>query len=301
MGGIQMEPTNQYQYYNYQKTYPLVEIKYAHRVHQVTIPTYDPFNRIAIDEFFYFIDDRVVNNVIHERYMVSNYGRIFDRCTNQLLNPVSNGNKNADGTDNPYYKVKLSYYKNWNEIAAKDVYIHRVVLLTFGYYPYAEFPDISGVQVNHIDGNHANNHISNLEWLTPEQNTQHSIINGLRDNILIDNNLPINDPKQPIRVICSLMEQGYNNKEISNMTKTNMFVIADIRRGNTYKAFSQEYNFNKKNINKETEATVKRICELLQAGWGNTQIANELGVKAHVVSDIKARRNYTYISSNYNW
>ena len=37
--------------------------------------------------------------------------------------------------------------------------------------------------VNHIDCNKKNNNISNLEWVTAKENTQHAVKNGIFDNM----------------------------------------------------------------------------------------------------------------------
>ena len=52
--------------------------------------------------------------------------------------------------------------------------IHRLVALT-----YLSNPDGLS-QVNHKDGNKLNNHVDNLEWCSPMQNTRHSIEIGLK-------------------------------------------------------------------------------------------------------------------------
>lgn len=53
--------------------------------------------------------------------------------------------------------------------------VHRLVMAAF-HYP------VSGrsIQVNHIDGNKANNRLSNLEYVTPRENWAHAVRIGLR-------------------------------------------------------------------------------------------------------------------------
>lgn len=52
--------------------------------------------------------------------------------------------------------------------------VHRLVALHFLPNPY-QHP-----QVNHKDGNKANNHVSNLEWCSAASNAQHALETGLR-------------------------------------------------------------------------------------------------------------------------
>lgn len=55
----------------------------------------------------------------------------------------------------------------------RQVYVHRIVAMAF-VDGFAE-----GLDVNHIDCNKRNNHFTNLEWVTSQQNTDHGIANGI--------------------------------------------------------------------------------------------------------------------------
>lgn len=67
-----------------------------------------------------------------------------------------------------YLKVRL--YGDNGEVSR--FFVHRLVAQVF-------IPNPDGLpEVNHKDCNHANNHVSNLEWVSREQNLQHSYDSG---------------------------------------------------------------------------------------------------------------------------
>lgn len=56
----------------------------------------------------------------------------------------------------------------------KTIKIHRLVAMHF-------LPPVSGkTHVNHKDGNKKNNHVANLEWVTPSENISHAIRIGIK-------------------------------------------------------------------------------------------------------------------------
>ena len=72
-----------------------------------------------------------------------------------------------------YYVVTLINYDDEGNRIKKNQFIHR--LLGRAFLPNPE----NKAHINHIDGNKTNNHLSNLEWATEQENTQHAVATGL--------------------------------------------------------------------------------------------------------------------------
>jgi len=92
--------------------------------------------------------------------MVSSHGFVksFHKGKVKLLTL----NQTSDG----YYMTQL-----WNNDGSKRFYrTHRLVAEEFCNNP----NPTTHTYVNHKDGNKRNNHASNLEWVTPSQNSKHS-------------------------------------------------------------------------------------------------------------------------------
>lgn|SRR5699024_7690809 len=108
------------------------------------------------------------------KYQVSNLGRVksldrpvkySDGVIRRHKGRILKGDISARG----YIRVLLC-----SDDTSERFLVHRLILSTFtGIYP-------EDKQVNHIDGNPRNNHLDNLEWCTPSENTIHALENNLR-------------------------------------------------------------------------------------------------------------------------
>jgi len=98
-------------------------------------------------------------------YAISTFGNVKNINTGFQLNPAPN----KDG----YRLVRL-----WGQLRGKaiTIHVHRMVAETF-----IPNPDKLS-SVNHIDGNKANNTLTNLEWASWSHQQQHAISTGLRDD-----------------------------------------------------------------------------------------------------------------------
>lgn len=95
----------------------------------------------------------------HDDYMISNHGRVWSRKTNRLR--VCHD-----------YKGYLAFYTG-KTARCRRLTVHRLVASTFIHNP---DPDRK-VFVNHLDLNKHNNHVDNLEWCTPAENSRHYQLN----------------------------------------------------------------------------------------------------------------------------
>jgi len=96
----------------------------------------------------------------YEDYLISDRGRVYSEKNKKFLKP----RKHRCG----YFQITLC--KNGIK---KSHTIHRLVSIAF--IPNPE----NKPTVNHIDGCKANNHVSNLDWNTHSENSQHGFDNGL--------------------------------------------------------------------------------------------------------------------------
>lgn len=94
---------------------------------------------------------------INPGYSVSNLGRVRHDTNGLILKPFKIGSK-LDR--NQYFAVDIG--------TQRCVRVHRLVA-----YAFLGNPNVK-MQVNHKDGNHFNNELTNLEWVTGSENCIHA-------------------------------------------------------------------------------------------------------------------------------
>lgn len=125
-------------------------------------------------------------------------------------------------TYNGYYTVTVNN---------KRQKIHRLILTT------ATKSNGEGLQVNHKDGDKANNKLSNLEWVSAKENTHHAEMTGLRTHIQTKVRKDRKLTDDEVRLIRYYSSLGWNTKQIKEICpKANPKNIYAIKNNLSYKA-----------------------------------------------------------------
>lgn len=161
-------------------------------------------------------------------YEVSNLGRIRNKITLREMKLSRDGSgypqltlPNGDGTRRTHK-------------------LHRLVLETF-----RPIDDCHLFLVNHLNGDKTDASLDNLDWVTPQENNDHAVENGLRVNRSGENHQNAKFTNDQIRQVCELLQNGKGEREIARAVgfAINTLTIRQIRQRKSWRQVSQEYSW----------------------------------------------------------
>lgn len=152
----------------------------------------------------------------YDKYEVSSFGRVksVSRGKPKILTPHSNRG---------YLQVFLC-----KDGAQKSFRIHRLVAQAF-------IPNLEKKpQINHKDGHPLNNHVSNLEWVTARENTQHACDTGLLTPLRGEKRVDAKLTNEQVRYVRNNPEK-LSGGELAKKFNVTPSAITLIQLGKTYK------------------------------------------------------------------
>ena len=162
--------------------------------------------------------------------------------------------------------------------------VHRVCLLIEEGYNTTEVSEMTNVSRRSVYNIRMGNIYSDIS-------SQYNVSDLMYENKL---------DEDEVKNICKLLEDGYSNKEISDMSGVSSCAIAAIRRGSTYREITKDYNIKPYVRGRLDEETVHRVCRLMEHGFRNSDIAIYCNLDDDIVSDIRNGEAYKEISKKYN-
>lgn len=153
------------------------------------------------------------------RYEVSSLGN-FKFCSYVSSEGYTFKERITQGSDNGRgYKRVL--------IGSKSFRVHRLVAQAF--IPNPENKEV----VNHKNGKKWDNRVSNLEWSTKQENSQHSTDSGLHHKGSKHRGSKLTEKE--VLEILGLLDLKISNKEIAEVYGVTSAQISQIKRGRTWK------------------------------------------------------------------
>lgn len=138
-----------------------------------------------------------------------------------------------------YPRIRLS--KNGK---VKNFFVHRLVADN-----YLEPSEKN--HINHIDGNKLNNNYKNLEWCTPQENSDHAVVTGLITSYGENNNKSKLTEKDVIKIFKLLENRTESYKLIGKKFGVTRYSISMIDKGVLWK--------HMQHLRKNKDLSTKRV------------------------------------------
>lgn len=223
-----------------------------------------------------------IEKIVDTNYFITSEGKVLNHKLEE---------RKLKLTQTGYLEISLKM-NSTNKI--KWYRVHRLVAQTF----------IKNSEnkpfVNHKDGNKTNNNVSNLEWVTHQENMEHaknfSLVHRAEKN-----HKSIHTTEQ-VEEICKLLELGYRNSDIAKTLGVKLHNVSLIKTGVCWRHISCKYRIPSKSRTLSCE-TIHWICQKLVEGLTQGEImalANNKKITISIIKDIRRGRIYKDISKLYN-
>ena len=207
---------------------------------------------------------------------VDTLGRVRSSLTKYIYSPYVD----KDG----YFRVKV-----WDGDKLRGLYVHRAVAMVF-----VKNPNNKPF-VNHKDSNRQNNSVDNLEWVTPQENSTHGVLQG---NFPTGESSPVSVYTEgQVHAVCRLLEKGNTAPFISNATGVSVSTVRGIKARKVWKEIFCLYEIPEVG-SRASDSDAERVIALLSDGLTDKEIVSRLDtpqVKKSTVMNIRLGKTFKHI------
>ena len=207
-------------------------------------------------------------NGMKTKYIIFEDGRVLNTKTNKYLKPSIN---------NAGRRCILLYHdgRGYGKTVAR--------WLALAFIPTPNNDDPCNYEADHIDGDYTNDVLSNIQWLTPEENNlKRNTVDG-KSNKGINNGMAKIHDERIVRKIIRDIAKGLSTSNISKKYNVPKPTITSIRTGYAWKHISNEYDISKysRHCNKYSDELKRQIYNIINSNNKLThrEICDIVGIK----------------------
>lgn len=229
------------------------------------------------------LDELIWKKNPNGKYWVSENGDIINAKTNKRLSSKAS-------SSNGYVRV--------GKDVCRGCGVHNAVYEAF----VGEIPH--GMQINHIDGNKSNNHLTNLELCTPSENVIHAHATGLSRARRGEEVTTSKVTKECVLQMYQMFKLGYTNKVVGDIYGLCDRYVSLIRHGRRWTWLFEEVGMYRTkslgNLTKPLPECVYIYNKCMTSRIPQDELADILDIDASQVSRIRTGKAWTDFREFYN-